>query len=155
MEPAAELAPGTAIVPVVDMTRKRVWFLFQLAGLIKAEIKQLTGWSRGQIDAGLDRYDLRSFGAESYWATNAYLDREIARFLRLDPTRIPTLEQTIDLRHALQDRLRDALVRGPIDWAAIDALPDQPVARFRRTAPRATAASYAGLALENDLLTRP
>jgi hypothetical protein len=123
MEPPAELTPATEIAPVVDMTRKRLWFLHQLAGLIKAEIERLTGWSRGQIDVGLERYDLRSFGSESYWATNACIDREIARFLQLDETSIPTLEQTIDLRHAPQDRLRDALVRGPIDWAAIDAFP--------------------------------
>jgi hypothetical protein len=118
---------GSAILSwalfVVDMTRKRLWFLHQLAGLVKAEVERLAVWSRGQIDAGLDRYDLCSCGSESYWVTNAYIDREIARFLHLDEASIPTLEQTIDLRHALQDRLRDALVRGPIDWAAIDAFP--------------------------------
>jgi hypothetical protein len=101
--------------PLVPVSARRA--------LIKAEIEQLTGWSRGQIDTGLDRYDLRAFGSESFWATNAYTDRAIARFLALDERSLSTLEQTIDLRHALQDKLRGALMRGPIDWAAIDAFP--------------------------------
>jgi hypothetical protein len=121
MEPP--VPSGVIDPPSVEMTRKRLWFLYQLAGLIKAEIEQLTGWSRGQIDTGLDRYDLRAFGSESFWATNAYTDRAIARFLALDERSLSTLEQTIDLRHALQDKLRGALMRGPIDWAAIDAFP--------------------------------
>jgi hypothetical protein len=118
--------------PKVELTRKRLWVLYQLAGMIKREIEDLTGWTRKEIDAGLDRFDLRAWSSESHWATTMYLATILGRVRgetdALDRARsaddiVRALETTADARLEFQRMLRDAILLGPVDWNEIDALP--------------------------------
>jgi hypothetical protein len=133
MEPSLPSRPTDAIAaPKVELTRKRLWVLYQLAGMIKREIEDLTGWTRKEIDAALDRFDMRAWSSESYWATTTYLGTILGR-VRGDTDSlhqaksvdeiVRAMEATADARFEFQRQLRDAILRGPVDWAAIDALP--------------------------------
>ncbi|MCC7537455.1 MAG: hypothetical protein IT379_14625 [Deltaproteobacteria bacterium] len=106
----------------VELTKTRLWFLYLFAGFIKAHIEDMTGWTRGEIDSGLDRWRLRSFTSASYWDTKDMIDEAIARRLGIPPT--PAL---MDRRYSLQSALQEHLltqfrVHGTLDWDAIDVL---------------------------------
>jgi hypothetical protein len=96
MEPPVPSRATDAIAkPAVELTRKRLWVLYQLAGMIKREIEDLTGWTRKEIDAALDRFDMRAWSSESYWATTTYLGTILGRVRgdAIDET------QTVDEAH--------------------------------------------------------
>lgn len=118
------IPPSGANVPgCIEMTRKRLWFLYQLAALTKADVTAITGWTRGQIYHAVHKWDLVTFGSQAYPATNHSLDRAMARYLRLDESSIATIEQRIDLQHMLRARLREVLLCAPVEWGAIDEFP--------------------------------
>ncbi len=123
MEPPRSPTTTRAAQPRVELTRKRLWVLYQVAGLIKAQIEDVTGWTRGEIDGGLDKWRMRAGSSDSYWATNRALENAVLRMLDGDRAAVTTYEQLRELRYGLQAKLGEALVRGPIDWDAVDALP--------------------------------
>jgi hypothetical protein len=112
-----------AVVPAI--TRKRLWFLYCFVGLIKAEIEDLTGWTRGQIDSRLRKWSLTMW-SETYIETDLLMRNAIAKAFGIsleatyfDPGRLN------EMRCMIRERMRNALKTPPIDWAAIDALPEQ------------------------------
>lgn len=101
-----------------DLTRERLWFLYSVAGLIKADIEELTGWSRKDIDGGLRRWRLTTYSPADT-ETRIWLDERAGALFG-----IPLSFERIDDLSAARDRLRAqvqrALFAKPIDWATID-----------------------------------
>jgi len=103
----------------VTLTPKRLWFLYCLLGLNKSEIEELTGWTRAQIDYRLRKWNLTMFSA-NYWETRHELLVRLATRFGSSLT-AKTHESLDNVRRLLFDRIRERLLRAPIDWATIDA----------------------------------
>lgn len=85
--------------PTPAITEQRLWFLYCVAGLLKREIEERTGWKRSQIDYRLGKWRLHM------WA-DGYIDAE-------------------DLRQRMGAVLRRRFLSGEVSWAEIDAF-DRP-----------------------------
>ncbi|TAL49995.1 hypothetical protein EPN81_04115 [Patescibacteria group bacterium] len=120
--------PHDMMRPKVDLTAKRLWFLYQALGFIKAHVEDLTGWKRGEIDYAIRKWNLGMFSSPSYWSADRDL-RKLASRVGLPTDPLATIDE-------LRDQLQRMLIRqhraGGIDWTAIDGLPwpDELAKRF-------------------------
>lgn len=88
----------------IPLTRERLWFLYHVAGLNKSDIEELTGWSRGQIDYRLRKWDLGWFASETYFTTQVMIEQVVAQQLGVEWR--PEAEHLYGARRALQNDLR-------------------------------------------------
>lgn len=107
--------------PSIAMTKPRLWFLFHVCGFPKSAIVRLTGWRKSQIDAGLDRWDMRMFGSETYWTTSGFVETQVASQLGF---LFPELN-VLGTRFSFQVEIQRVLMRDGIHWDRLDDVASQ------------------------------
>ena len=112
--------------PSIVMTKPRLWFLFHVCGFPKSVIEQLTGWRKSQIDAGLDRWDMRMFGSEIFWTTTGFMETHVAQQLGF---LFPELN-VLGSRFSFQEELQRVLLRDGIRWDRLDNVATQLLAEI-------------------------
>lgn len=105
--------------PKVVITPKRLWFLYLALGFIKAQVQQLTGWTRGEIDYAIRKWNLGVFSSPSFWSADQDL-HELAMRIGVPADQ---LGSTDELRDQIQRLITRQDRAGGIDWTTIDELP--------------------------------
>ncbi len=114
-------APGTLSSPA-DITKKRLWYLSCVVGLIHSEIERLSGWARSKIRDRLSRWRLGMMSTISM-RTDHWMNREAYRVFGV-PYPLGHREPRVFLQECLRAALFGDYERaGTLDWATIDAVP--------------------------------
>lgn len=105
----------------LELTRKRLWYLYLLAGFIKAEITELTGWSHHQIDYALRKWNLTFQTSLEYWRTALLLEHSLMKEGSLGLDVAAHSKDPLELRLAGQGKLQEMVRDGRITFEEIDA----------------------------------
>ena len=105
----------------VVLTKERLWFLYCFCGFSKAEIEDMTGWTRARLDYGLRKWRLTMM-SETSLLTRHWLETKLADMLRIKMT-LDNMERLSLASHALREKIREHVSAHRVDWNAIDRLP--------------------------------
>lgn len=104
----------------IEMTRERLWFLYQIAGFTTDELEKITSWTILEINNGLDRWDLRAFISRSYQETRKIVSR--SALVAFYAKSLPDDTRSSSIESAFQEQLRQHIFGKEVNWSFIDKL---------------------------------
>lgn len=114
--------PSIPTTHKVPLTRENLWFLYRFLDLIKAEIEGITGWSRGQIDYGIRKWDLSNWSSaavDTRWA----IKERVAKAHGI-PMTMGNIGKVDELSDAEMKRIRELVLSGAFSWVSADGASD-------------------------------
>lgn len=97
----------------MPLTRANLWFLYRFLDMTKAEVVNVTGWTRGQIDHGIRKWDLGNWSATAFDTARA-IKEHIARVRGLSI--LTDHDKVSGLADAEIARLRELVRSGAFSW---------------------------------------
>lgn len=116
--PAGMPRPVDPVAPKVPLTRENLWFLYRFLDLIKTEIETVTGWTRGQIDYGIRKWDLGNWSGnaiDTQWA----IEECVAKVHGI-PMTVENMTHISNLAGAEVKQIRELILSGEFPWESGD-----------------------------------
>lgn len=105
--------------------RKRIWFLFIIAGCVKAEVQAILGLSKGQLAHRIRKYDLGWLVSPAYWAGESLRPQAALELEIINEEQSRWLDAR-SISNRIGEWLEGRLSINDLDWSQIDNLSVSP-----------------------------